>query len=156
MGIDRNCMDQPYLAGRMVAIIETAIVAPSGFAHKVAADPMGDLLSHYLDKAIAKGGDYADDLMMLKSKSGGASNSLDTDGQYWIGYYNQRADIDRRRIGQQIKDRRMELNYSQQDLAKMTRMTAATISKLENGRWSASVDMLSRVASALHLELNLD
>lgn len=156
MGIDRNCMDQPYLAGRMVAIIETAIVAPSGFAHKVAADPMGDLLSHYLDKAIAKGGDYADDLMMLKSKSGGASNSLDTEGQYWIGYYNQRADIDRKRIGQQIKDRRMELNYSQQDLAKMTRMTAATISKLENGRWSASVDMLSRVASALHLELNLD
>lgn len=156
MGIDRNCMDHPYLAGRMVAIIETAIVAPSGFAHKVAADPMGDLLSHYLDKAIAKGGDYADDLMMLKSKSGGASNSLDIDGQYWIGYYNQRADIDRKRIGQQIKDRRMELNYSQQDLAKMTRMTAATISKLENGRWSASVDMLSRVASALHLELNLD
>lgn len=156
MGIDRNCMDQPYLVGRMVAIIETAIVVPSGFAHKVAADPMGDLLSHYLDKAIAKGGDYADDLMMLKSKSGGASNSLDADGQYWIGYYNQRADIDRKRIGQQIKDRRMELNYSQQDLAKMTRMTAATISKLENGRWSASVDMLSRVASALHLELNLD
>ena len=156
MGIDRNCMDQPYLVGRMVAIIETAIVVPSGFAHKVAADSMGDLLSHYLDKAIAKGGDYADDLMMLKSKSGGASNSLDTEGQYWIGYYNQRADIDRKRIGQQIKDRRMELNYSQQYLAKITRMTAATISKLENGRWSASVDMLSRVASALHLELNLD
>ena len=156
MGIDRNCMDQPYLVGRMVAIIETAVVVPSGFAHKVAADSMGDLLSHYLDKAIAKGGDYADDLMMLKSKSGGASNSLDTEGQYWIGYYNQRADIDRKRIGQQIKDRRMELNYSQQYLAKMTRMTAATISKLENGRWSASVDMLSRVASALHLELNLD
>lgn len=156
MGIDRNCMDQPYLAGRMVAIIETAIVVPSGFAHKVAVDQNGDMLNHYLDKAIAKGGDYADDLMMLKSKSGGASNSLDIDGQYWIGYYNQRADIDRKRIGQQIKDRRMELNYSQQDLAKMTRMTAATISKLENGRWSASVDMLSRVASALHLELNLD
>lgn len=156
MGIDRNCMDQPYLAGRMVAIIETAIVAPSGFAHNVAADPMGDMLSHYLDKAIAKGGDYADDLMMLQSKAGIASRSLDADGQYWIGYYNQRADIDRKRIGQQIKDRRMELNYSQQYLAKITRMTAATISKLENGRWSASVDMLSRVASALHLELNLD
>ena len=156
MGIDRNCMDQPYLAGRMVAIIETAIVVPSGFAHKVAVDPRGDMLSHYLDKAIAKGGDYADDLTMLKSKSGSSSSSLDTDGQYWIGYYNQRADIDRKRIGQQIKDRRMELNYSQQYLAKMTRMTAATISKLENGRWSASVDMLSRVASALHLELNLD
>ena len=156
MGIDRNCMDQPYLVGRMVAIIETAIVAPSGFAHKVASDPKGDMLSHYLDKAIAKGGNYADDLMMLKSKSGDASNSLDIEGQYWIGYYNQRADIDRKRIGQQIKDRRMELNYSQQYLAKMTRMTAATISKLENGRWSASVDMLSRVASALHLELNLD
>ena len=156
MGIDRNCMDQPYLVGRMVAIIETAIVVPSGFPHKVAVDPKGDVLNHYLDKAIAKGGDYADDLMMLKSKSGGASNSLDADGQYWIGYYNQRADIDRKRIGQQIKDRRMELNYSQQHLAKLTRMTAATISKLENGRWSASVDMLSRVASALHLELNLD
>ena len=156
MGIDRNCMDQPYLMGRMVAIIETTIVVPSGFANKVAANPNGDMLNPYLDKAIAKGGDYADDLMMLKSKSGGASNSLDTEGQYWIGYYNQRADIDRKRIGQQIKDRRMEFNYSQQDLAKMTRMTAATISKLENGRWSASVDMLSRVASALHLELNLD
>ena len=156
MGIDRNCMDQPYLVGRMVAIIETAIVVPSGFVHKVAMDPNRDMLSHYLDKAIAKGGDYADDLTMLQSKAGSSSHSLDTDGQYWIGYYNQRADIDRKRIGQQIKDRRMELNYSQQYLAKMTRMTAATISKLENGRWSASVDMLSRVASALHLELNLD
>ena len=156
MGIDRNCMDQPYLVGRMVAIIETAIVVPSGFAHKVTVDPKGYTLNYYLDKAIAKGGDYADDLMMLKSKSGSSSSSLDTDGQYWIGYYNQRADIDRKRIGQQIKDRRMELNYSQQYLAKMTRMTAATISKLENGRWSASVDMLSRVASALQLELNLD
>ena len=156
MGIDRNCMDQPYLLGRMVAIIETAIVVPSGYAHKVAVDLKGVMLNHYLDKAIAKGGDYADDLMMLKSKSGSASNSLDADGQYWIGYYNQRADIDRKRIGQQIKDRRIELNYSQQYLAKMTRMTTATISKLQNGRWSASVDMLSRVASALHLELNLD
>lgn len=156
MGIDRNCMDQPYLVGRLAALIEVSVVVPSGFARKVSVNPNDNILYYHLDKAISKSCVFASEIQYLKDKIGSLSGYLDTCGQYWLGYYHQKADIDRRRIGQQIKDRRMELNYSQQYLAEIADVTAATISKLENGRWSASVDMLSRVASALHLELNLD
>ena len=113
-------------------------------------------MTHQLNKTSRGGEYYAKTIQDLWHEIDDPSAYVDSSAQYWAGYYHQRADIDRKRIGEQIREAREAYRYSQKELAGMSGLSEATISKLENGRWSATVDILSKVASALKLRLNLD
>lgn len=65
------------------------------------------------------------------------------------------ADDIRQSIGMQIQDRRRALGMTQGELAERCGMVQATISKIERGRFSVSVDMLQRICNALNCKIEL-
>lgn len=65
------------------------------------------------------------------------------------------SESDRIRIGSQIKRRRLEMGLSVRKLAEICGVPFNSISRIENGGWSASIDIISRICSALNLRIEL-
>ena len=58
------------------------------------------------------------------------------------------------RIGNRIRDIRQSQNLSQQDLADQAEITRANISRIEAGKYSPGLDVLSQIAEALNCEID--
>jgi len=58
-------------------------------------------------------------------------------------------------IGLRIKEARQRLNYSQEDLAKKTSISRASISNIELGRHQPPLHVLYDIASKLNFDLQL-
>ena len=56
---------------------------------------------------------------------------------------------DRLRIGSRLRELREAQGLTTTQLAEMCGMSHSTISKVENGKWSVSIDILSKVCEAL-------
>ncbi|NBJ13596.1 helix-turn-helix domain-containing protein [Microvirga arsenatis] len=56
-------------------------------------------------------------------------------------------------FGQQIFNRRKELKLSLRELSRLSGIAASTISRVENGRFSPTLDNAVRLAAALRIEL---
>lgn len=63
---------------------------------------------------------------------------------------------ERIRIGKRIAAIRSEKNLSQSDLAKLTGMTPGNISRIESGKYSTGIDILSRIADVLGYRLEFE
>ncbi|RZK10574.1 MAG: XRE family transcriptional regulator [Flavobacterium sp.] len=61
----------------------------------------------------------------------------------------------RENIGKTIRNRREEKGYSQDELAEIMEIQRSTISKIENGKFSVSIDYLVKFAWYLDLEIIL-
>lgn len=62
---------------------------------------------------------------------------------------------ERGRIGKKIREIREKKGLTQESLSELTGMTRTTISKIEAGKFNASVDLLGRILSALDAELDI-
>ena len=58
-------------------------------------------------------------------------------------------------IGKRIAEERAKLGLSQRDLAGLSGYDPATIAKIELGRWSAGVDIISKIAEVMGLRVDL-
>ena len=85
----------------------------------------------------------------------GKTNSENQSGKQIDGYGENKF---RKSIGKQIESRRKELGLTQGELAKMCGLVQTTVSKIELGRFSVSLDLLQRVCKPLkcHMELKPD
>ena len=63
---------------------------------------------------------------------------------------------ERIRIGKRITEIRKGKNLSQADLAELTGMTPGNISRIESGRYSTGVDILSKIADVLGYQLEFE
>ncbi|WP_078434260.1 helix-turn-helix domain-containing protein [Metabacillus halosaccharovorans] len=63
--------------------------------------------------------------------------------------------IDKKTLGKIIQDKRKELGKTQHHLAEETSLSRNYISDLENGRYSPSIETLTKIAVTLSLDLNL-
>lgn len=61
-----------------------------------------------------------------------------------------------KKIGDRIKARRKELKITQPHLAELAKISPNTLYKLEKGQGNPSLEVLSKVAEVLGLELILD
>lgn len=61
----------------------------------------------------------------------------------------------RKRIGNKIALLRKETGLSQEKLAEMAGIDRTNVSKMENGRYNISIDLLSKVAYALNTDIDL-
>lgn len=61
----------------------------------------------------------------------------------------------RLKVGKYIKSFRELKGYSQHDLAKLMNVNRSTISKIENGKFSVSIDYLERLSEFLGFDLLL-
>ena len=61
----------------------------------------------------------------------------------------------RKRIGNKIAQLRKETGLSQEKLAEMAGIDRTNVSKMENGRYNISIDLLSKVAYALNTDIDI-
>ena len=57
-------------------------------------------------------------------------------------------------IGKRIAEERSRLGLSQRDLAGLSGYDPATIAKIELGRWSAGIDIISKIADSMGLKVD--
>lgn len=62
----------------------------------------------------------------------------------------------RDKVGAQLKDARIKAKLTGEQLAELSGVTASTISKIENGKWSASIDMIERIITPLNVTLKIE
>jgi transcriptional regulator with XRE-family HTH domain len=62
----------------------------------------------------------------------------------------------REKVGQQLKQapKNAKLTYTQ--LSEISGVSRSTLCQIENGVWSASVDMLEKIIEPLNLDLNIE
>lgn len=56
---------------------------------------------------------------------------------------------ERKRIGNRLRELREAHGLTATQLGEMCGLTQSTISKVENGKWSVSLDILSKICEAL-------
>ncbi|MEB5477549.1 helix-turn-helix transcriptional regulator [Acinetobacter pollinis] len=61
----------------------------------------------------------------------------------------------RGKIGQKIRQERRNLGYTQQELFDLTGVNKTTISEMENGRFTGSLDLFERVLDGVGLQLEV-
>ena len=69
-------------------------------------------------------------------------------------YAGQDRDFDRERIGHRIRELREEQRLDAKTVAMKAGITPANMSRIEQGRYSPGLDILSRIASALGMQLD--
>lgn len=146
--------ERNYLLGRATALIERNTDMPHRVVAKIAAHPI-DMVQVWLVKATIND---QDELMEVMSQIDEIPTSLTIvqQGDFWMGYYKQCHDCSfREQIGNKLKSARISKGLSIEQLAETADMNAATISKIENGKWSVSLDILERVCRALGVTLTL-
>ncbi|MEW8997924.1 MAG: helix-turn-helix transcriptional regulator [Thermoanaerobacter sp.] len=61
---------------------------------------------------------------------------------------------EKKKLGQIIKEKRLEKKFTQKHLAKQIGLSRNYLSDIENGRYMPSVETLIKIASVLELDLN--
>jgi transcriptional regulator with XRE-family HTH domain len=61
----------------------------------------------------------------------------------------------RERVAKNIIDRRKSVGQSQENLARRAGLSRAYVGKIENARFSASIDTLEKIARALDVEADV-
>lgn len=61
----------------------------------------------------------------------------------------------REQVGKQLEEARKGKNLTQEGLAQMSGLSQSTISKIEQGKWSFSIDMIYVYCNVLDLTLDL-
>ncbi|MDE5556988.1 MAG: helix-turn-helix domain-containing protein [Ruminococcus sp.] len=57
-------------------------------------------------------------------------------------------------FGQKIRNRREELGYTQTELAKRVHTTQPYVSRLENGNFNPSMQMIVKISTALNISVD--
>ncbi len=63
--------------------------------------------------------------------------------------------LDKKTLGMLIKKKRKEKGMKQIQMSEVTKLSRNYISDIENGRYTPSVEALSKIATCLDLDLNL-
>lgn len=128
---------------------------PNRVVSKIAAHPI-DMVNPWLVKATIND---QDELMEVMSRIDEIPTSLTIveQGSFWIGYYQQKKDSSfREQIGNRLKAVRLSKGLNLKQVADLAEMKEATISKIENGKWSVSLDLLERMCKVLDITLTIE
>ena len=146
--------DRNYLLGRATAAIEKLTDMPHRVVSVIAAHPI-DMAKIWLQKATIKDADELVDIMAQIDEIP-TSLTLVQQGDFWMGYYKQCHECNlREQIGSQLRAARLSKDLSLRQVADLADMTEATVSKIENGKWSVGIDVLERVCKALNVTIQL-
>lgn len=157
MGLNRECMDKPYLIGRATAIVESLVDVPSDFVALVQVNPL-EKLTYHLREAMK---DEDDELIEIVEHIGELpARMIDIKGQFYVGYYHQKAEDERLDnricIGQQIICLRRKRGLTQEQLAELSGLNRVNIAKIENGRYNVSIDILNKICKVLGAQLSIN
>ncbi len=74
---------------------------------------------------------------------------------FFAGLFNNYKELERKRIGQRIKDLREQAGMTQDQLGEKTGLLKFNISRIEQGKYSTGQDILSKIATALGKKLDI-
>lgn len=162
--MDRDNKDQAYLLGRLTAIVSEIENKPASFVADVNVNPLQNM-SYPLREALKKMNHVLYKELMEVIDMLGADYKLpsllvsDEAGRMWIGYYHQNSELkkfdERLRIGKLIADARKEKGLSVRALSELCGVTSQNITKVENGKYNVSIDILSKIAMVLDCKIDI-
>jgi DNA-binding XRE family transcriptional regulator len=157
MGLDKSCMDKPYLIGRATALVEKLVSVPIGFVAMVQVNPL-QKLTYPLREALKTGNE---ELMDIAANIGNIPYPfVDAKAQFYVGYYHQKSEIakceDRVRIGKRIAEIRKAKGMSIRQLADASGVNFANIYKIEKGKYNVSIDILGKICQALEVAIKIE
>ena len=76
-------------------------------------------------------------------------------GISFMGISSGDRQCERTRIGSRIRQIREERGIEARDLAKLAGVDAANLSRIENGKYSVGIDILSKIAASLGKKIDL-
>lgn len=156
MGLNRECTDKPYLIGRATAIVENLVEVPRDFVALVQVNPL-QKLTYNLKEALKKEDEELVEIVSLIGEIPARMN--DNRGQFYIGYYHQKSELNkyiyRAEIGEKITELRLEKGYSIRKLAELSGVDFANINKIEKGRYNVSIDILGKICGALECRIDI-
>lgn len=155
MALNLDCKAVPYLTGRAIAIVER-FAAPH-FGPRTLQN-MFSLPQYYIGVFAryvpADNPDWPDLFASLPKRLLPMEQA-----QAWIGYYHQKAELDktdqRSAIGSRIAALRQEQGLTLTQLAEMAGIDRANLNKIELGKYNVSVDILNRICLALGVEIQI-
>ena len=68
--------------------------------------------------------------------------------------YGEDHDIERKRIGERIKQLRKQKGLAVETLAQRARISTANLYRIEDGRYSIKYDVLASIAAALEMKID--
>lgn len=71
-----------------------------------------------------------------------------------ISGYNEDHDVERRRIGERIRQLRMQKGINVETLAQRAGISTANLYRIEDGRYSIKYDVLASIAAALGMKID--
>lgn len=158
MGL-KEVKDLPYLVGRAIAIVEHYGGKKFGPRTKstmfeTPAYPIS-VFAKYVDADDV----YWRELCEMEIEFPGHLIPVQQ-SQAWIGYYHQKAkygdeSTTRVDIGGQLADLRKKKGLQQEEVAERSGVIRTTISKVEQGKFSAGIDLIGRIAEALDAEVKI-
>lgn len=162
--MDRENKDQAYLLGRLTAIVSKIEDKPLLFAADVNVNPL-QKMSFSLVEALKKTdsplyGELQEVVAALGVDYQLPSSLIAADaGRMWVGYYHQKSEMsvyeERVRIGKRIAELRKEKGLSVRALAELAGVSSQNITKIENGKYNVSIDILSKITNALNCKLDI-
>ena len=95
----------------------------------------------------------------LRDKIDVRTYSTSKDQGFWFGYNHQKARgtvlLTRQRIGQRVKELREENGLTQRALAEMADIGYSHLCRIEKGEYNVSIDILSKLSTALGAEIGI-
>jgi DNA-binding XRE family transcriptional regulator len=82
-------------------------------------------------------------------------NGLIFNGVSFMGMSPGDKQVERTRIGSKIRQIREEKGIEAKDLARLTKINAANLSRIEKGKYSVGLDILSKLAAALGYHIDI-
>ena len=76
-------------------------------------------------------------------------------GDFYQGYKEQSSQMFRRLFGLRMLEARKKCGLTQQQLSEISGVRRHTISDIEKGRWSASIDLIYRILKAMDCDLQI-
>lgn len=159
---------ESYNLGRLIAAVEVCISTPKEFAALAIKNPMQKLLPKFIEasKQAAQQPDDTQNAIIMAIVSNLPADpfpprlTIAEANAAWVGYYKQRARLTdpkaiRHAIGQKILEARTKAGLSQQQLADLAGIDRTNVTKIETGLYNVTLDTLSRIGTALGLDVDL-
>lgn len=107
---------------------------------------LSQLIAHYFEENFEDNKSSMDYWVLMKMM-----------GNHGLAFYygGSDRDVERKRIGAKIKEIREQKGIEATHLASLANIDAANLSRIEQGRYSIGLDILSRIGTALGLKVDL-
>ena len=149
MALDKTNQDKCYNLGRLIALTEAATETPAGFAGLCIQNPL-DKIAFHLREVLREG---SEELVEVASRVGDLPSGLTAEqgGRAWIGYYHQRAALDR--LAEAIKAALVAHGLTQVELAERLGVHPVVVSNTIHNP-NVKVSTLERYAAAIGCDIS--